>query len=483
MHKPIIESLAILYNNEMIKDLEEACNDEDFMAGHPTSVVALADDCAPTVTDDDARNALHKLQLLLNIVECHGNQLHMEFGVSKCKLLVTARTKKLKEVETLLEAEPGILTFFDKPVSLVSEFYTHIGVPQAPRNQSKHATDFRISKGEDISYMLQNSTKNALKGISPISNRKVFISYFQPSYLYGLDTLSINKGDMNRLETSYRSVIKHMLALPDNTPSCAVYLVSGLLPAEAQRDLDIMGLLGQLAICPQDLQNVTDIIHHNLEFYTSEFGGWSGLVRKTAEKYSLPDPGQYMLSPWRPDRWRSYCRGVITEKWEDDLKQKAESLKSLSLLDIESLSLMKPAKIWSMAGLDSVEVKKAAVVNWMQLGVYRTREALYKMKQVKSPLCLACDTDTVATLAHYLLYCKFTEEIRQNYLPKFFLSNPEVVSLTNNETALLISILDPESSLLPEPIRHGWESSTNIYTLSRDYAYNVHKKLEKFYAE
>ena len=96
---------------------------------------------------------------------------------------------------------------------------------------------------------------------------------------------------MERLETSYRSVIKHMLAVPDNTPSCSIYLVSGLFPAEAQRDLDIMGLLGQLAICSKDLQNVTDIIHHNLVFYCSKFGGWSGLVRKTAEKYSLPDPG------------------------------------------------------------------------------------------------------------------------------------------------------------------------------------------------
>ena len=72
------------------------------MAGHPTSVVALADDCAPTVTDADPRTVLHKMQLLLNIVECHGSQLHMEFGVSKCKLLITARNKKLKEVENLL---------------------------------------------------------------------------------------------------------------------------------------------------------------------------------------------------------------------------------------------------------------------------------------------------------------------------------------------------------------------------------------------
>ena len=143
-----------LYNNEMVSDLELACTNTDMMAGHPTSVVALADDCAPTVTDTDPRDVLHKMQLLLNIVECHGKQLHMEFGVSKCKLLITARPKKLKQVEQLLSSEPDILTFYDKPVALVEESYTHIGVPQAPRQQSKVVTEYRISKGQDISYIL-----------------------------------------------------------------------------------------------------------------------------------------------------------------------------------------------------------------------------------------------------------------------------------------------------------------------------------------
>jgi hypothetical protein len=206
-----------LYNNEMVRDLELACPNTDFMAGHPTSVVALADDCAPTVTDADPRDVLHKMQLLLNIVECHGSQLHMEFGVNKCKLLITARAKKIKQVEQLLASEPDILTFYGKPVSLVQDSYTHIGVPQAPRQQSKIVSEYRMSKGQDMSYMLQQSTKNALKGISPLSNRKVFISYFQPSFLYGLDTLNINKGDLKHLETSYRAVIKHMMAVPDNT--------------------------------------------------------------------------------------------------------------------------------------------------------------------------------------------------------------------------------------------------------------------------
>ena len=123
---------------------------------------------------------------------------------------------------------------------------------------------------------------------------------------------------------------------------------------------------------------------------------------------------------------------------------KAESMESLCLLDTASLSIMKPAKVWCMAGLDSIEVKKAAVVNWMTLGVYKTRETLHKMKVIKSPLCTACPMNAVGSLSHYLLYCPFTEQIRQKYVQKFILANPKVASLANDETALLISILDPE---------------------------------------
>ena len=143
-------------------------------------------------------------------------------------------------------------------------------------------------------------------------------------------------------------------------------------------------------------------------------------------------------------------------------------METLCLLDISSLSIMKPAKVWSMAGLDSIEVRKSTVVNWMTLGVYKTREALHTMKIIKSPQCTACSMNAIGSLSHYLIYCPFTAEIREKYVPQFVLANPKVASLANNETALLISILDPESSLLPEEIRHNWESSKKIYALSHD---------------
>ena len=96
-------------------------------------------------------------------------------------------------------------------------------------------------------------------------------------------------------------------------------------------------------------------------------------------------------------------------------------------------------------------------------------------------MCTACPSNAIGNLEHYLLYCDFVKEIREKFLPQFILSNPKITNLLGNEVALMISILDPESSLLPENIRYDWESSTKIYSLSRDYVYNVHRKFEKFY--
>ena len=159
----------------------------------------------------------------------------MKFGVDKCKLLISARPKKLKEVETLLKDEANILTFFGKSVKLVEDFYQHIGVPQASRNQSRVIIDQRISRATDISYMLQDSIKNSIMGVSPLSNRKMMFSYIQPIFLYGTETMKINKTDLDRLEISFRNNLKKMLTLSDNVASPAVYLSCGVLHVDAQR--------------------------------------------------------------------------------------------------------------------------------------------------------------------------------------------------------------------------------------------------------
>ena len=80
-----------------------------------------------------------------------------------------------------------------------------------------------------------------------------------------------------------------MLSLPDCTNSRAVYLSIGVLPATAQSDIEILGLLGQLAMCDTESQSVRGVMESTLTFYGVNFNGWSGLVRRTCLKYDLPD--------------------------------------------------------------------------------------------------------------------------------------------------------------------------------------------------
>ena len=104
-----------------LTQLEIYCQERDKISGISTSCVAVADDVAPCATANHPRDTLHQMQLLLNVVEDHGTQLHMKFGAAKCKLLVKARPPQKKAVQSLLKEESELLTFYGSPVNMVKD--------------------------------------------------------------------------------------------------------------------------------------------------------------------------------------------------------------------------------------------------------------------------------------------------------------------------------------------------------------------------
>ena len=151
--------------------------------------------------------------------------------------------------------------------------YVHLGVVQAPYDQSKLAVDYRLSKGMEMVYLHQGTTRSALSGVNPVSNRNIIKCYDLPTFIYGLDCIPVNVTYLDRLETKYRAVLRNVQSLPKNVATPAIYLAIGILPAVAERDIEILGLLGQVAQCPRDLQAVTDIVEENLARYDIEFPG------------------------------------------------------------------------------------------------------------------------------------------------------------------------------------------------------------------
>ena len=162
--------------------------------------------------------------------------------------------------------------------------------------------------------------------------------------------------------------------------------MSGVPPVVAERDIQIMRLTGQLAICARDLQNVSAILEENLSKYGIKFSGWSGLARRTAALYGLPDPLELFQQPWTSKGFSEYAKKVIIKYWATYLQRSANSYDSLNLLDTSRLILMEPHPIWVAAGDNSISVQRATVVSWLLLGVYQTRQRLYSMTKVSSEI-------------------------------------------------------------------------------------------------
>jgi hypothetical protein len=139
-------------------------------------------------------------------------------------------------------------------------------------------------------------------------------------------------------------------------------------------------------------------------------------------------------------------------------------------------------RIWQQAGLNSNSVKEATPVSWMYCGTFFTRELLKKMKKVKSSAC-ACDSEISENLPHFILHCNLYDSIRQQYIPQYVKLNTNVLSICDDQHLVLISILDPLSSKLPDHITKNWSSVSAVYELSRKFIYRMHLKREKIYKE
>ena len=105
------------------------------------------------------------------------------------------------------------------------------------------------------------------------------------------------------------------------------------------------------------------------------------------------------------------------------------------------------------------------------------------MKKVKSPVCFGCEDEITENLEHLILHCSFYSDIREKYLPQFVLENTHISDLLNNEDMMILSILDPLSSKLPEIVTKNWTSPNKVYQIARQFCYNLHQKREKLYRD
>ena len=92
---------------------------------------------------------------------------------------------------------------------------------------------------------------------------------------------------------------------------------------------------------------------------------------------------------------------------------------------------------------------------------------------------MSCVLAPLEDRLHFGLKCSELFQIRIEYLNKFIECCPNISKYLSEPNVLLLILLDPYSPLVPSDIKENWRSSEEIYKLSRNYFYDIHKKREK----
>ena len=101
---------------------------------------------------------------------------------------------------------------------------------------------------------------------------------------------------MNKLEQFLKALLKRILSLPPNVPDPALYVISGLLPVQAQIDIKCLTLYNN--ICRQDDDTLEKrLAFCQLSMKEKDSTSWFNLIKRILLKYSFQRPLEYLSNP------------------------------------------------------------------------------------------------------------------------------------------------------------------------------------------
>ena len=80
-------------------------------------------------------------------------------------------------------------------------------------------------------------------------------TYVVPTLLYGLEVITPDKENLEKLEKFHKRMVKRILSLPQNAPDIVPYIISGLIPIEGQIHIKVLTFLYCICLLPTTKDN------------------------------------------------------------------------------------------------------------------------------------------------------------------------------------------------------------------------------------
>ena len=128
----------------------------------------------------------------------------------------------------------------------VKENTSHIGIQKSGNYSVQLTVDENIKKSSRAMHSLMGAGLHGENGIDPATSISLLRPYILAILYYGLEILLPTGKMFDQINIEYKKMLRHMLSLYTNVADPTIYILSGILPIEAEIHIKAITLFGNI---------------------------------------------------------------------------------------------------------------------------------------------------------------------------------------------------------------------------------------------
>ena len=382
-----------LYINELLLELE---------SNQLGKYVGTTYSRCPAVADDLSlmSECTHEFGAMLNVA--HSYACSHRYIIHPEKSVVISRQKAKTEDNSTWQLG-------DKPIAIAEET-THLGLLRTTRREPRQNVTLKIGIARRTLYTLLNVGCHGLNGLNPKTSVKIYQVYVIPRLLSGLETMHLNKGDIEELELFHRKTLRSIQSFPTCAASAAVHLLVGILPIEAEIHKRQLSLL--YSILRSKNETVLEIMNRQSSMPDCSPESYFKKVQDLLELYNLADIPTLQSSLPTKSRWKNTVKRAVNEHWTTILRTELEQKSTAKFCEKTQLEIGKTHPVWDTEDSCNLDVKRSIVKARMLIGLYPPGR--FARAQDAVDLCPLCKLEK-EDICHIIGRCSETLHIRSEY--------------------------------------------------------------------
>ena len=337
-----------------------------------------------------------------------------DYSSREAYLLQPAKSSIIQSCSKISEKVPEDFWTFGNTVMPSTKKAIHIGICRTDKDTCKATIEENLKKSRRTLYSLMGVGLHGENGLDPPTAMSIMNTYILPIMSYGLEIVTPSGKCLEYLSVQFKKLLKQLLSLPKTLadPAIRVYIISEMLPIEAQVDIKILSFYGNV-IRQEKVSIEWQLAERQLNFKALNSNSWFSHLRRSFLKYNLTDPTQYLHNPISKYQWKKQISAKVQKYCTTNFLEQTRLYSSLKYLSL----IYTPGKCHPIVNtintMNVREISRIPTKLKIVTGSYVLQVDRVKFRQnVERGICELCG-EVEENLTHFLLTCKCLEFVRK----------------------------------------------------------------------